>query len=90
MSGKTNKDGLQDTSDIAGLTFREGSEELEQIVRQLESNQLELEESLLFYERGVHLLRHLQSQLDTAQQKVTVLIGELEEQDDLETDTTLS
>jgi exodeoxyribonuclease VII small subunit len=72
----------QEASAIEGLTFRAGSEELERIVRQLEGDQLELEESLVLYERGVRLLRYLQAQLDTAQQKVTVLMGELEPADD--------
>jgi exodeoxyribonuclease VII small subunit len=75
---------------VESLTFRAGSDELEGIVRQLESNQLELEESLVLYERGVRLLRQLQGQLDAAQQKVQVLMGELEPADDQQTDTTLS
>ncbi|MDR2108881.1 MAG: exodeoxyribonuclease VII small subunit [Coriobacteriales bacterium] len=72
----------RDSRPLEGLSFREGSEELEAIVRQLEGNQLELEESLKLYERGVRLLRQLQGQLDTAQQKVTVLMGELEASED--------
>ncbi|MDR0501656.1 MAG: exodeoxyribonuclease VII small subunit [Coriobacteriales bacterium] len=66
------------------------SEELEGIVRQLEGNQLELEQNLLLYERGVHLLRDLQKQLDEAEQKVTVLLGQIESENDEATDTTLS
>lgn len=73
------------------LTFREAMAELTNIVEQLESNKLELEESLELYERGVSLLRYLRSNLDEAQQKVEVLMGELEESPDDETiDTTLS
>ena len=60
------------------LSFGEALSELEGIVSTLESGQLELEDSLTRYERGVALLRALQTKLADAQQKVTVLIGELE------------
>jgi len=62
----------------AGLSFGDSLAELDQIVAELESGQLELEDSLTRYERGVALLRSLQSRLAEAQQKVTMLIGELE------------
>ena len=76
--------------DHEGLSFRQASEELEVIVRLLEGNQLELEESLEKYERGVFLLRTLQSRLNEAQQKISVLLGEIEPESDDSTDTTLS
>lgn len=75
---------------IEALTFRQASEELEGIVRELEGNQLELEESLIRYERGVALLRMLQVRLQEAQQKVTVLLGEIEPESNDSIDTTLS
>ena len=73
------------------LTFREAMNELSAIVEALESNTLELEESLVKYERGVALLRSLKSSLADAQQKVEVLMGELDTNiDDTQTDTELS
>lgn len=77
-------------ADVSGLSFREASEELEGIVRVLEGNQLELEESLERYERGVVLLRMLQGRLAEAQQKVTTLLGEDVLEGDDSIDTTLS
>lgn len=69
------------------VSFGDGLAELERIVASLESGELDLEESLTRYERGVALLRQLQSRLTDAQQRVTVLLGELEsearETDDL-------
>jgi exodeoxyribonuclease VII small subunit len=79
-----------DATDLAALSFREASEELEGIVRTLEGNQLELEESLERYERGVALLRALQTRLNEAQQKITVLLGEIEPESDDGIDTPLS
>lgn len=60
------------------MPFGEALAELETIVSALESGQLELEESMSRYERGVTLLRALQSKLGDAQQRVTMLLGELE------------
>lgn len=60
------------------LAFGAALAELDQVVAALEGGQLELEESLVRYERGVALLRSLQGRLADAQQKVTMLVGELE------------
>lgn len=65
---------------VAELPFGEALRELEAIVGQLEGGQLELEDSLERYERGVALLRALQSRLSEAQQRVSVLMGELEDE----------
>lgn len=76
---------------IEELTFREAMAELDDIVSVLESNTMELEESLKSYERGVALLAALQGRLTDAQQKVDVLMGELvADTDDAEHDVTLS
>lgn len=73
------------------MTFRQAMAELDTIMTTLESNTLELEDSLRAYERGVELLRALKGRLSDAQQKVDVLMGELvEEPSDEERDTTLS
>ncbi|CAK7002732.1 MAG: Exodeoxyribonuclease 7 small subunit [Paraeggerthella hongkongensis] len=76
---------------IEELSFREAMAELDGIVGVLESNSLELEDSLRSYERGVSLLRALQGRLTEAQQKVDVLMGELvADTDDGARDTSLS
>ena len=73
------------------MTFREASAELDGIIRQIESNTLELEDTLKSYERGVALIASLQKRLSEAEQKVDVLMGELSgQQDDQIRDTTLS
>lgn len=76
---------------INQMTFREAMAELDRTVSVLESNTLELEESLKAYERGVALLSDLKTRLTNAQQKVDVLMGQLDAPaDDATTDTTLS
>ncbi len=63
------------------LSFGAALAELEQIVKALEGGQLELEDSLARYERGVSLLRACRAKLGDAQQRVTMLIGELEDEE---------
>lgn len=70
--------------DVEQLSFKEGLLELDRIVKALEGNQLELEDSIRSYERGVALLGSLQKRLDEAQLKITVLMGELEPEKDPE------
>ena len=77
-------------ADVAELTYQQASTELETIIRSLESNQLELEESLAQYQRGVELLAELRGRLATAEQRVEALMGEIETADDETRDTTLS
>lgn len=64
---------------IDEMTFREASVELEQIVRSLEGGELELEESLERYSRGVELLRSLRERLASAEQRVRVLLDATDE-----------
>ena len=72
MSGDTDRA-------IEEMTFKEASIELEQIVRQLESGDLELEDSLALYARGVELLKSLRERLAGAEQKVRVLLDATDE-----------
>ena len=67
------------TKAIDQMTFKEASIELEQIVRQLESGDLELEDSLALYARGVELLKSLRERLAGAEQKVRVLLHATDE-----------
>lgn len=79
------------TKPVDEMTFREAMNELDGIVHKLESNTMELEESLRAYERGVALIADLQKRLTQAEQKVEMLMGELSgEQEDSVRDTTLS
>lgn len=76
----------EEAKKIEDMTFKEASIELEQIVRALESGDLELEESLERYGRGVALLQSLRERLSNAEQKVRVLLDETDEDAQL-TDT---
>ena len=59
---------------VEQLTYKQASQELELIIRSLESGDMELEESLEGYTRGVELLKSLRTRLSDAEQKVSVLL----------------
>ena len=59
---------------VEDMSFKEASVELERIVRSLEAGDLELEDSLAQYARGVELLKSLRERLANAEQKVQVLM----------------
>lgn len=64
---------------VEDLTFKEASVELERVVRQLEGGDLELEDALERYARGVELVRSLRERLNNAEQKVQVLLDSTSE-----------
>lgn len=68
---------------VGEMTYKEASTELELIIRSLESGDMELEESLESYARGVELLRSLRSRLADAEQKVSVLLKDIDGADEL-------
>lgn len=65
--------------------FEKSLEELEALVAQLESGELNLDQSLQHFKRGVELTRHCQAVLEHAQQVVEEL---LETPEDPSTDRT--
>ena len=80
----------QQMKDVDTLTYREATAELEQVVRALESNQLDLDKVRATCEkRGVELLASLRSRLADAEQQVSALMGQIEVDTD-DRDTTLS
>ena len=56
--------------------FETSLDELEGIVRKLESGDLSLDESLKLFESGVRLARECQERLDQAERRIEVLIRE--------------
>lgn len=57
--------------------MEEALEDLEQIVGRLEDGKLSLEESLVLFERGIRLVRLCSSRLESAEQRIESLTGEL-------------
>jgi exodeoxyribonuclease VII small subunit len=63
----------QDSGAGETLTFEQGFEQLQALVRQLESGELSLEDSLKAFERGVKLTRLCQERLGAAEQRIELL-----------------
>ncbi len=55
------------------VSFEAALAELETIVREMEAGQLPLEQSLAAFERGTALLKHCQTALGAAEQKLQIL-----------------
>jgi len=60
---------------IAALSFEDALGALEQVVRQLESGEVPLDDSITLYERGEALRRHCQSRLDAAQARIERIVA---------------
>jgi exodeoxyribonuclease VII small subunit len=64
----------QPPPEIAVLSFEDALNELEQIVRKLESGSAKLDEALASYERGALLKRHCEAKLREAQLRVEKIV----------------
>jgi exodeoxyribonuclease VII small subunit len=60
-------------TDIAAMSFEEAMKALEDVVRQLESGQVELEKSIALYEQGAKLKAHCEARLKAAEEKVALI-----------------
>lgn len=58
---------------IAELSFEEGLLLLEELVGQVESGSLPLQQAIFAYERGVGLVDHLRTMLNAAEEKLKIL-----------------
>lgn len=63
-----------EASVVDELAYEQLVEELDGVVRQLEAGELTLEDSLRAFERGVKLAQAAERRLDTAEQRVEVLL----------------
>jgi exodeoxyribonuclease VII small subunit len=61
--------------------FENSLKELEQIVRQLESGEMDLDESLEKFEQGIKLYKNCRLTLENAEKKIKILSDSLKEID---------
>jgi len=59
------------------LTFEQALEELDELVRKMESGALGLDESIAAYRRGAELARYCQARLGAAEQQIRKLDGDV-------------
>ncbi|MBX7221099.1 MAG: exodeoxyribonuclease VII small subunit [Blastocatellia bacterium] len=65
---------MSEPSAAAVPTFEQSLEELEAVVRQLESGDVPLDQALELFERGVKLSRSCRERLDTAERRIEILL----------------
>ncbi|MDP9175876.1 MAG: exodeoxyribonuclease VII small subunit [Planctomycetota bacterium] len=58
---------------IPPKTFEEALSELEKILTDMEGGEVQLEESLVKYDRGTFLIRHCRDVLSTAEKQIELL-----------------
>ena len=59
---------------LENLSFEESLKELEQIVQRLEGGELNLEDAMSLFERGLNLSQLSQEKLQDAEQKIQLLV----------------
>ncbi|MGZ8255855.1 MAG: exodeoxyribonuclease VII small subunit [Burkholderiaceae bacterium] len=62
---------------VDSLSFEQAMEELDQLVRKMETGELALDESIAAYRRGAELARYCQGRLANAEQEIRQLEGDL-------------
>jgi exodeoxyribonuclease VII small subunit len=62
---------------VDSLSFEQAMEELDQLVRKMESGELALDASIAAYRRGAELARYCQGRLADAEQEIKQLEGDL-------------
>jgi exodeoxyribonuclease VII small subunit len=63
-----------DAAKISDMSFEDALRALEQVVRQLESGDVALDQSIALYEHGEALRRHCQARLDAAQMRIEAIV----------------
>ncbi len=66
-----------DTPAELGLSFEQAMQELDSIVRRIESGELCLEDSIQAYQRGAQLVKHCRDTLTKVEQRVAVLEADM-------------
>jgi exodeoxyribonuclease VII small subunit len=62
---------------VDSLSFEQAIDELDQLVRRMESGELSLDDSIAAYRRGAELARYCQGRLARAEQEIKQLEGDL-------------
>ncbi len=70
MSKKPTK---SETTDPPQLSFEQAMTQLEQIIHQIETGEIPLEQSITRYEQGAKLITHCRAVLDRAEKKIREL-----------------
>ncbi|MFM8454458.1 MAG: exodeoxyribonuclease VII small subunit [Gammaproteobacteria bacterium] len=67
---------LETNAAALSLSFEEGIQKLELIIKRMEDGQLPMEEALCLFEQGIQLTKHCRQQITSAEQKIIILMQE--------------
>ena len=70
---------MGDQSDLEKLSFEDAYSQLESIVRSLDSGRGGLEEALDEYEKGMALVKEINSRIDKVEKQMIILEGQEDE-----------
>lgn len=74
---KRNTAAAEAAPSVETLSFEQALDELDTLVRRMESGELALDESIAAYRRGAQLAQHCQARLAAAEQEISKLDGEV-------------
>lgn len=74
LRNEGNKENQQGIKAPSKLSFEEGIEQLEQLVKILEQRDVPLENALKMFSQGIELVRNCNTLLDNAQKKMQILL----------------
>lgn len=74
MAKKPSSDDAAIPDDIVAMSFEAALEELEDIVRELETGEGNLDASITGYTRGVHLKQHCEKKLKEAEARIEKIV----------------
>ena len=68
------------------IKFEDAMKRLEQIANELEKDDLTLDDSIAKFEEGMNLSKKCKQMLDSAEKKITILIGNKEDEFNIQKD----
>lgn len=66
---------MANTPEASSVSFEKALEEIQKIVRKMETGELPLEDSLKEFERGMGLVQSCRKTLDDAEKRVEILVS---------------
>lgn len=77
---------MKEKDDEKEIKFEDAMKRLEEIANELEKDDLTLDDSVAKFEEGMNLSKKCKQMLDSAEKKITILIGNKEDEFNIQKD----
>lgn len=77
---------MKEKDDEKEIKFEDAMKRLEEIANELEKDDLTLDDSIAKFEEGMNLSKKCKQMLDSAEKKITILIGNKEDEFNIQKD----